>query len=109
MFVKRLSFKRVIPVLVFCWGMVCMCTGFVQNYAGLIVCRLLLGTFEGCLFPSMTMLLLNWYRREEVAVRVCYLYGKLNYGLNLHFANNLKLDLLFLELSVVLSPMVFCS
>ncbi|OAP62033.1 hypothetical protein AYL99_04236 [Fonsecaea erecta] len=74
MFVKRLQFYRVIPVLVFCWGLVCMCMGFIQNYAGLIVCRLLLGTFEGCLFPSMTMFLLNWYRREEVGQRVCYLY-----------------------------------
>jgi MFS family permease len=75
MYVKRLQFYRVIPVLVFCWGLVCMCTGFIQNYAGLIVCRLLLGAFEGCLFPSMTMFLLNWYRREEVGQRVCYLYG----------------------------------
>ena len=75
MYVKRLQFYRVIPVLVFCWGLVCMCTGFIQNYAGLIVCRLFLGTFEGCLFPSMTMFLLNWYRREEVGQRVCYLYG----------------------------------
>lgn len=75
MLVKRLQFQRVIPVLVFSWGLVCMCMGFIQNYAGLIVCRLLLGTFEGCLFPSMTMFLLNWYRREEVGQRVCYLYG----------------------------------
>ncbi|ETI27215.1 hypothetical protein G647_09898 [Cladophialophora carrionii CBS 160.54] len=74
MYVKRLQFQRVIPVLVFSWGLVCMCMGFIQNYAGLIVCRLLLGTFEGCLFPSMTMFLLNWYKREEVGQRVCYLY-----------------------------------
>jgi hypothetical protein len=66
--------------------------GFIQNFAGLCVCRLLLGWFEGCLFPSMvcfdrsslkslglltigkTLLLANWYRREELAQRVSYLF-----------------------------------
>jgi hypothetical protein len=82
-FVKRLQFNRVIPIITvstclvpqspllsipflpllqltnpsaqFCWGLVCMCNGFVQNFAGLCVCRLILGFFEGCLFPAMTL------------------------------------------------------
>lgn len=67
--------------------------GFIQNFAGLCVCRLLLGFFEGlvrlhlpeevdpdsfhrCLFPAMTLLLANWYRREELAQRISYLFSK---------------------------------
>ncbi|KAF2006076.1 MFS general substrate transporter [Amniculicola lignicola CBS 123094] len=72
--VKRLQFNRVIPVITFCWGTVCLCTGFVKNFGGLITCRILLGFFEGCLFPSMTLLLCNWYLREELGIRVAYLF-----------------------------------
>ncbi|KIV87121.1 hypothetical protein PV11_02689 [Exophiala sideris] len=74
LYVKRLQFHRVIPAITFCWGLVCMSAGFVQNFPGLVVTRLLLGWFEGCLFPSMTLLLANWYRREELAQRVSYLF-----------------------------------
>ncbi|KAK8101109.1 hypothetical protein PG999_011483 [Apiospora kogelbergensis] len=73
-FVKRLQFNRVIPLITFCWGTVCLCTGFVQSFGPLIVTRILLGFFEGCQFPAMTLLLCNWYKREELAVRVAYLF-----------------------------------
>ncbi|KAJ5604502.1 hypothetical protein N7510_009656 [Penicillium lagena] len=72
--VKRLQFNRVIPTIAFAWGLVCMCNGFVQNFPGLCVCRLILGFLEGCLFPSMTLLLANWYLREELATRISYLF-----------------------------------
>lgn len=32
--------------LIFCWGVIMLCTGFVQNFAGLVVIRFLLGLFE---------------------------------------------------------------
>ncbi|TKX26223.1 MFS transporter-like protein 21 [Elsinoe australis] len=73
-FVKRLQFHRVIPGITLCWGLVCLCTGFVQNFAGLITTRILLGFFEGCLFPSMTLFLCNWYLRHELAVRISFLF-----------------------------------
>ncbi|ORY14066.1 major facilitator superfamily domain-containing protein [Clohesyomyces aquaticus] len=72
--VKRLQFNRVIPAIAFCWGIVCLCTGFVRNFAGLVTTRIFLGFFEGCLFPSMTLFLCNWYTREELGVRVAYLF-----------------------------------
>ncbi|PSN72396.1 retrograde regulation protein 2, partial [Corynespora cassiicola Philippines] len=72
--VKRLQFNRVIPTITFCWGIVCLCTGFVQNFGGLVTCRIFLGFFEGCLFPSMTLFLCNWYTREELGIRVAYLF-----------------------------------
>jgi sugar phosphate permease len=58
--VKRMGFNRVIPTAALCWGAVCLANGFVQNFAGLAVCRLLLGMFEGFLFPSLTLMLANW-------------------------------------------------
>ncbi|OAA54570.1 high-affinity nicotinic acid transporter [Niveomyces insectorum RCEF 264] len=72
--VKRLQFNRVIPAITFCWGVVCLSTGFVKSFGPLIVTRILLGFFEGCMFPSMTLLLCNWYKREELAIRVAFLF-----------------------------------
>ncbi|ETN37578.1 uncharacterized protein HMPREF1541_07200 [Cyphellophora europaea CBS 101466] len=72
--VKRLGFNRVIPTAALCWGIVCLGNGFVQNFAGLAVCRMLLGAFEGFLFPSLTLMLANWYKREEIGLRISYLF-----------------------------------
>ncbi|RYN86105.1 putative transporter [Alternaria tenuissima] len=72
--VKRLQFNRVIPTITFCWGITCLCTGFVQSFAGLVTTRIFLGFFEGCLFPAMTLFLCNWYTREELGIRIAYLF-----------------------------------
>jgi MFS family permease len=53
-----------------------MCNGFIKSFPGLCVCRLILGFLEGCLFPSMTLLLANWYLREELGTRISYLFSK---------------------------------
>lgn len=74
--VKKLQFNRVIPTITFCWGVVCLCTGFVRGFGALVVTRILLGFFEGCLFPAMTLFLCNWYKREELAIRVSYLFSE---------------------------------
>jgi hypothetical protein len=52
-----------------------MCTGFVQNYAGLIVMSLLLGAAEGCIFLSLSLFLLNWYKCEEIRTQIVYIFG----------------------------------
>lgn len=50
--VKRLGFKIVISAVALCWGVICLTNGFVEYFAGLAICRLLLGLFEGFLFPQ---------------------------------------------------------
>jgi len=50
--------------------------GFINNAASLFALRLLLGLFEGCLFPAMTLFLANWYKREELGFRVSFLFSK---------------------------------
>ncbi|KAK3704718.1 hypothetical protein LTR37_013692 [Vermiconidia calcicola] len=57
MYVKRLQFNRVIPAITFGWGLI-----------------FLLGAFEGCLFPSLTLFIANWYKREELGLRISYLF-----------------------------------
>jgi len=83
-----------------------MCTGFVQNFPALVGTRILLGFFEGCLFPSMTLLLANYYLREEVASRIAYLFSTyFNPGLSIAAANTTQSLLLCRVLSVDSSPM----
>ncbi|KAH8809424.1 retrograde regulation protein 2 [Xylogone sp. PMI_703] len=72
--VKRLQFDRVISGATLLWGAVCLGTGFVKTFPVLVVCRLLLGLFEGFLFPSLVLMMANWYKREELGVRLSYLY-----------------------------------
>lgn len=73
--VKRLGFNRVIPTAALCWGIVCLGNGFVTNFGQLAACRMLLGMFEGFLFPSLTLMLANWYKRDEIGLRISYLFS----------------------------------
>ncbi|KAH9986078.1 MFS general substrate transporter [Xylariaceae sp. FL0662B] len=72
--VKCVGFNRVIPTATLCWGVACLGNGFVKNFAELTICRLLLGLFEGFLFPSLALMLANWYKREEIGLRISYLF-----------------------------------
>jgi MFS family permease len=49
----------------------CLCT----NYAGLLVCRILLGTFEGLFGTGIVYYLSLWYRRDEMGLRVFWFLG----------------------------------
>ena len=58
----------------FAWGVVATLTGIVQNFAGLVVCRLLLGLAESGLFPGLAIYLTLFYTKKEIALRVGYLF-----------------------------------
>jgi hypothetical protein len=50
---KRLTPAVWLPVLAFAWGIVSMCLGFIQNFAGFVAVRAILGATEGGLLPGM--------------------------------------------------------
>jgi len=58
-----------LPSICLAWGIVTICTGFVQNFTGLVVLRLLLGFAEGGFFPGVVYLLTIWYPRHAVVFR----------------------------------------
>ncbi|KAI2625670.1 MFS general substrate transporter [Hypoxylon sp. NC1633] len=72
--VKRIGFNRVIPAAAASWGLCCLGNGFAKNFGDLVACRMLMGMFEGFLMPSLTLLLANWYKREEIGLRISYLF-----------------------------------
>jgi MFS family permease len=57
------------------WGLVSGCTGAVQGYSGLIVCRLILGFFEAAFFPGALYLLTMFYTKRQMALRTGILYS----------------------------------
>lgn len=71
---KKFRPSRWIAFITVSWGIVATLTGIVQNYAGLIVCRLLLGALEGGLFPGMAIYLTFFYTKRELALRIGYLF-----------------------------------
>ncbi|KAL5520836.1 hypothetical protein ACEPAF_2839 [Sanghuangporus sanghuang] len=56
--------------IVTCWGIVTVCQGLVKNFGGLLVIRLLLGTFEAGLSPGAMYYMSCWYRRDELGLRI---------------------------------------
>ncbi|GAB7364288.1 hypothetical protein MBLNU230_g4833t1 [Neophaeotheca triangularis] len=75
MIIKKLQPARYLAGLTFFWGVTAMCTAFVNNYAALIACRLLLGVFEAGFFPGVVIYLSMFYNRKSVALRQAYFYG----------------------------------
>ncbi|ORY58135.1 major facilitator superfamily domain-containing protein [Pseudomassariella vexata] len=71
------KFKRpslYLALLVIPWGIVMTCTGLVQNFAGLMVTRILLGIFEAGFFPGAIYLCSYWYMPKDLATRISYFY-----------------------------------
>lgn len=77
--------------LTIAWGIVATCTALVQNLAGLIACRLLLGLFEAGFFPGVILYLTIFYNKKSIALRMGYFFsasaissavgGLLSYGI----------------------------
>lgn len=49
----------------FAFGLITLCTGFVQNFAGLLVLRLLLGVAQAGVLPGCSYCVSSWYTRKD--------------------------------------------
>jgi MFS family permease len=67
---KIIGGKLWIPLLVIGFGIVSVCTAFVNDFAGLMVCRFFLGICEGGVLPGIAYYLSTFYRRKELLFRV---------------------------------------
>ncbi|KAH3663955.1 hypothetical protein OGAPHI_004669 [Ogataea philodendri] len=72
---KKTRPSLVLAILAAAWSLVGLFAGFVNNFAGLVVIRLLLGAIEGGLFPCLALYLATVYKREELAYRMSYLFA----------------------------------
>ncbi|AOW02532.1 major facilitator superfamily domain-containing protein [Yarrowia lipolytica] len=69
MLLKHIRPSIYLPSIMVLWGIVMTLMGIVNNYAGLIACRVLLGVFEAGLFPGVTYYLTMWYCRSDMQYR----------------------------------------
>ncbi|KAJ5011571.1 COPII coat assembly protein sec16 [Colletotrichum sp. SAR 10_99] len=57
------------------WGLVSALTALVQNFAGIIACRLVLGLVEAPFFPGVIFYLSKWYTKKELSLRMALFYN----------------------------------
>ena len=64
-YAQRKSATRLIFFALISWGVLSGLTGVIRDYWLLVVDRTLLGVAESLIFPSMLILLTNWFTRTE--------------------------------------------
>jgi MFS family permease len=67
--VKRFRAGVYLPTLITLWSLVCTFMGFTKSFAGLVVCRLLLGLFEGGILGGVIIYLAFFYLRGQMLLR----------------------------------------
>jgi len=78
--------------ITFCFGIITLCTAFVQSWRQMIALRILLGIAMSGIYPGLTVLISAWYTRKEQQLRFAFMQsgevivlatgGIVNYGLN---------------------------
>ncbi|KAF2278348.1 MFS general substrate transporter [Westerdykella ornata] len=67
---KIIGPRYYLPLLVCGFGLVSMCTAFVNSFSGLLVARAFLGVFEGGVMPGLAFFITCFYKRRELLLRV---------------------------------------
>ena len=57
------------------WGIISMCQGACQNYAGILACRFFLGLAEAGFYPGVLYHLSFWYPADSMALRIAFFYA----------------------------------
>ncbi|KAK9447748.1 major facilitator superfamily domain-containing protein [Limtongia smithiae] len=67
---KKMLPNRWIAIIMFIWGMLCMCMAATKTFGQITAIRFLIGVSEAGLFPGFVYFLTFWYRPEERSLRV---------------------------------------
>ncbi|KAL3417223.1 major facilitator superfamily transporter [Phlyctema vagabunda] len=115
---------KYVAVNVIIWGTVLSCLAACKDFAGLMVCRALLGCAEAAIVPAWVVFTSQWYRKEDQAFRVGIWFsmcgfaqmfgGYVAYGIATHVGRDLSAALkgwqiifLFLGLLTVVVGIIF--
>lgn len=90
--VRAFGPRRWFAFITFCFGLITMCTAFVQTWKEMIALRVLLGMAMSGIYPGLTYLISTWYLRSEQQTRFAFLQSGqviilatgsiVNFGLN---------------------------
>lgn len=71
---KIMGPKLMFSLCLLCFGAISLGTAWVKNYHQLIAVRVLLGAFEGMIYPAINMYLSMCYRKEQYALRFAFVF-----------------------------------
>ncbi|KFY99852.1 hypothetical protein V500_01249 [Pseudogymnoascus sp. VKM F-4518 (FW-2643)] len=72
---KKVSAKTFFPVVMIGWAIVVMCIAGVENSAGLLVARFMLGIPEAGVVPACIMYFSMWYKPSERGFRIAIFHS----------------------------------
>ncbi|KAK3940242.1 major facilitator superfamily domain-containing protein [Diplogelasinospora grovesii] len=75
MLIRRVRPSWYLGGLMFCWGIINMCMGFIKTYEALVVLRFFLGVFEAGVLPGIIYLTSMYYKRHEYQTRMSFLFS----------------------------------
>ncbi|CAK7232812.1 hypothetical protein SCUCBS95973_008383 [Sporothrix curviconia] len=71
---QRYPIAKVIIACQLVWGILLLVTGFVSNFPGLLVLRIILGILEAPVIPGGVLIMNMWYPRRDIAIRLAFFY-----------------------------------
>ncbi|AEO69930.1 uncharacterized protein THITE_2069428 [Thermothielavioides terrestris NRRL 8126] len=74
MIIRKVRPSLYISGLMFIWGIINMCMGFVHSYAALVALRVLLGAFEAGVLPGIVYVSSLYYKRHEYQKRMSFFF-----------------------------------
>ncbi|KAI9149021.1 transporter [Paramyrothecium foliicola] len=74
MIISRVRPSLYLSGLMFIWGLINMCMGFVHSYEALVGLRFLLGVFEAGVLPGIIFVTSNYYKRHEYQKRMSFFF-----------------------------------
>ncbi|GME25344.1 mfs transporter [Neofusicoccum parvum] len=90
--VRTFGPRRWFSFITICFGLITLCTGFIQTWKQMIALRVLLGASMSGIYPGLGYLISTWYTRQEQQLRFAFLQSGqvtilatgsiVNYGLN---------------------------
>lgn len=57
------------------WGIISMCQGATQSYAGILTCRFFLGAAEAGFYPGVLYHFSFWYPTDRLPLRIAFFYA----------------------------------
>ncbi|KAK3685685.1 major facilitator superfamily domain-containing protein [Podospora appendiculata] len=75
---KRYGFRRVLPIMMFSWGIVSFAQAWITDINGFYITRAFIGVCEGGFIPGTILYATYFYTSKELSVRLAVFWSTLN-------------------------------
>lgn len=74
--IQRFPVAKMLSISCFSWAVMMLCIAATQNFAGLAVCRFIMGMSEASIFPIASILTVMWWTNKEQPIRVAFWFNQ---------------------------------